>query len=293
MHHPIWYRNGNWLKILPSLPGDDAGFLFGAIISDRIRTFRLVPFQLENHVRRFRRSCELAKVPFAHTDRAIRHAISVLIEKNAGPFNGENDVAIVMLATPGPLDGRTPTFILHTMPLDFVAYRHMFQSGARLVIPPIQQLPAHILDPAIKHRSRLHWWIANQHARQTDPLAEALLVNSNGFITETATANIIVVKRGNLLTPPRHSVLPGISLQTVREMCASGGLAIHECDLRPQDCYDADEVLLTCTSWCMAGVSQLDGRSIPWQGPIYQLLAKLWSEKVGLDYIDQILSSNS
>lgn len=290
----IWYRNGEWLEGMPFLRANDAGFVYGAVVSDRVRTFRYQPFRLDDHIQRFRKSCELARVPLSHPDDELRLVVQQLVAKYTDKIDRDVDFGIVTLATPGPTDeSEPPTLIVHTLPLDFAHYQPIFSRGANLAIPTIRQMPNSTLDPAIKHRSRLYWWIARQQMAKVDATADALLLDEDGYITETASANVIVVKDGVLVTPPADSVLPGISLQTVREMCAAAGIAFQERKLKPEDCYAADEMLLTCTSWCMAGVSQLDGRPIPWPGPIYQRLSKLWSKRIGMDYVEQILNSQS
>jgi branched-subunit amino acid aminotransferase/4-amino-4-deoxychorismate lyase len=123
-----------------------------------------------------------------------------------------------------------------------------------------------------------------------DPLASALLLDETGHVTETAAANFLIVRKGTVVTPPRSRVLPGISLAMVEKLCQDLGIPFVEEPLGPADCYAADEALLTSTSFCLAGVSRIDGHSIPWPGPIWQRLLAVWSERVGVDIARQIFA---
>src|SRR5205807_4499414 len=48
----------------------------------------------------------------------------------------------------------------------------------------------------------------------------ALLLDEHGHVTETAGANFLLVQGGAVLSPPRSSVLGGVSLQVVQELFA-------------------------------------------------------------------------
>jgi len=106
----------------------------------------------------------------------------------------------------------------------------------------------------------------------------------------TTTANIVAVNRqGELATPPRHKVLPGISLAALGDLAAAVGTPLVERDLRVDDLTAADEVLMTATSMCIMPVVRVNGlpigRARP--GPTFARLMSAWSELVGLDVVAQ------
>ena len=45
----------------------------------------------------------------------------------------------------------------------------------------------------MKHRSRMHFYLADKDARLLDPQAMALLLDLDGFVTETNGANFLMV----------------------------------------------------------------------------------------------------
>lgn len=292
------------------LPLHDAGFVMGATVTDLCRTFRHRLFRLPDHVARFRQSCELARILQPIPDEEVARLAEELVARNSADLRPEEDLALVMFATPGPIgyyafsrpgkrggaDGHNSagedrsTFCMHTFPLPISRYAPLFHQGARLVIPTTQAVPSSAVAPRIKHRSRLHWWIAGQEASQMEEGAWALLVDANGCVTETAAANFLIVKDGVVCTPPRSTILGGISLLTVEEICREKGIPFQERRITLKVCLEADEALLTGTSFCIAGVSRINAASIPWPGKIFEQLLEAWNERVGLDILAQILS---
>jgi branched-subunit amino acid aminotransferase/4-amino-4-deoxychorismate lyase len=300
MPEPLAYLNG---RLLPAseamLPLHDAGFVLGATVTDLCRTFRHRLFRLADHLARFRQSCLRAQVPQPLGEDELTRIAEDLVARNAALAPADDDLALVLLATPGPIgyyagqpggpgDG-PPTLALHTFPLPFARYRPLFETGAHLVIPAVRHVPAACVDPRIKQRSRLHWWLADRQARQIEAGASALLLDINGRLTETAAANFLLVKDGVVRSPPRELVLGGISLLTVQELCAECGIPFAERPLTLDDCRDADEMMLCSTPYCLAGVSRLNGQAVPWPGPVFERLLEAWSARVGMDIRGQIL----
>jgi branched-chain amino acid aminotransferase len=302
MNEPLVYLNG---RLLPQsqahLTLHDAGFVIGATITDLARTFRHRLFRWDDHLRRFRQSCAAARVPLLGGDGELTDIAERLVAHNASLIQSEQDLALVVIATPGPIGyylgepggpGESPpTLCLHTFPLPFSRYARLLREGARLVVPAIRHVSPASIDPRIKQRSRLHWWLAEREAQQTEVGASALLLDPEGHVTETAACNFLIVRGGAVLSPPRTTILGGISLQVTQELCHDLGIAFHEEPLSVADCQRADEALLTCTSFCIAGVCRINGRGLAWPGPVYQRLLRAWSELAGIDVARQILSA--
>jgi D-alanine transaminase len=114
----------------------------------------------------------------------------------------------------------------------------------------------------------------------------------HGHVTETAGANFLIDRDGTVMSPPGESVLGGISLRVVRELCRKMGIAFEERALTLYDCLNADEAMLTNTVFCLAGVSRINGLPLAWPGPVFQRLLEAWSEEIGLDIQRQIVGGS-
>ncbi|MCI0464716.1 MAG: aminotransferase class IV [Gemmataceae bacterium] len=303
MSEPLAYLEG---RLIPQaeacLPLHDAGVVMGATITDLCRTVRHRLYRWPDHLARFRRSCRSAHIRLALPDDELTRRAEELTAHNASLLRPGQDLALVLLATPGAvgyyagLPGAAgdapPTFAMHTFPLPLARYRALFEDGARLVVPSTRHVPAVCVDPRLKQRSRLHWWLAEREARLTDPTASALLLDLDGYITETAAANLLIVRAGQVLTPPRHSVLEGVSLLVVEELCAELGIPFAERPLRLHDCLNADEAMLASTPYCLAPVGRINGSPLPCPGPVFERLLARWGETIGLNIRQQILDAD-
>ncbi len=299
---PLAYLNGRFLPQSDAhLALHDAGFVWGATVTDLCRTFAQRPFRLADHLRRFRRSCDLARVPMTASDDELTAVAERIVAHNAVLLPPDGDLAVVFFATPGPVGyylgepggpgDAPPTLGAHTFPLPFARYHRLIRDGAILAVPAVRHVPAACVDPRIKQRSRLHYWIAEQEARRLEPGASALLLDADGFVTETAGANFLIVRDGAVVSPPRDAILNGVSLQVVEELCDELGIPFAEARLTVEDCRAADEAMLAGTSYCLAGVRRIAGADLPGPGPNRRRLLDAWNRRVGVDIERQILSN--
>jgi branched-subunit amino acid aminotransferase/4-amino-4-deoxychorismate lyase len=299
---PLAYLNGRYLAQPDvGLPLHDSGFVMGATVTDLCRTFGRRLYRLGDHLGRFKQSCQLARIPLRVTEDELTRIAQRLVQENSALLNSDEELALVVFATPGSIgyysgmpggvgDGE-PTLGLHTFPLPFSRYKTLFQQGAHLIVPNTRHVPAASVDPRIKTRSRLFWWLAEQEVKDQAPGASALLLDTEGQVTETVGANFLIVQEGRVVSPPKQSILGGISLRVLEELCGQLAIPFAERPFTIDECLIADEALLTSTPYCIAGVSQINGEPIAWPRPVLLRLQKAWSEAVGLDICQQILAS--
>jgi branched-chain amino acid aminotransferase len=302
MPEPLVFLHGRFLpQSQAALSLHDAGFVMGATVTDLCRTFHHKLYRWPDHVARFGNSCRSTQIEPPLPETTITAKAEELVRHNAALLIAGQELALVMFATPGPIgyylgeaggagDGAV-TFGMHTFPLPFARYRRWVSEGAALVTPEVRQVPASSIDPHIKMRSRLHWWLADHEAQRLDPGAAALLLDETGQLTETAAANVLIVKDGRIVSPPRERVLEGISLRVVIELCGKLGIPFEERPLAVPDLLAATEVMLASTPYCLMGVSRCNGARVPWPGQALRRLLATWSDEVGVDIHGQILAS--
>ena len=278
----------------------DLAIVLGATVTDLVRTFRHEPFRMEDHVARFYRSCKYARIdppiPAEETMARTRE----LIVHNAALIGKEHDLGVVYFISPGVntvyagsaggADDMTPTFCIHSFPLPFQIWRTLVTDGAHVVTPSIRHVPPQCLDPKIKNRSRLHWWVADKEAQQVDPKAITLLLDLDGNVTETGGSNFVIVRDGVVISPSPRNILRGVSLVTVSELCEQLGFRFEERDFQVYDVINADEALLTTSPYCVAPATRINGVPIGdgKPGPVFARLMSAWSELVGMDVMEQV-----
>lgn len=288
---PLVYFNGRFQAAdQTSIPIWDRGVVQGATVTEMIRTFRGAPFRLFEHFRRLRNSLNYLGVTLAETDEQLRDVVTQLIALNRP---GSVELGIVIFATPGAIPmyagdafcSSGPTICIHTFPLTVECWTSRYIHGQSLIVPSIRQVSREILDPRIKYRSRLHWYLADREAQRIDPTAVALLQDEHGHLTETNSGNFLIVKNGAIQTPHSCDTLSGISQAFVRELASELAIPYRETDITLQQALAADEAFTTSTSYCLWPVTRINlqpiGTGVP--GPMTQALLQAWSRAVGFD----------
>ncbi len=297
MSQPLAYLNG---RLMPA--GDvavavwDAGFVQGTTVAEQLRTFGGRLFRLEAHVERLFHSLAIVGVEPGLTARELCAAAGELAIANHALLQQGDDLGLSMFVTPGPYAAMAPdapprpTLCMHTFPLAFGTWAHKFDAGESLATTDVVQVSPRSWPPELKCRSRMHYFLADRQARFRHPLSRALMLDEEGFVVETTTANVVLFRRDEgLITPPAHKILPGISLAVLAELAAKLGLGWSERDLVPADVAAADEVMLTSTSVCALAVVQFNGQPIAGgrPGATYRRLMAEWNQLVGLDVAEQ------
>lgn len=294
------FLNGQWLDgSTAALPLYDAGIVLGATVSEFTRTFRQRLYRLEDHLDRFQASLQYCRLDPGYTRAELAAIAEELVAKHAEQVEQPQEIGVIHFVTAGEyptfaaMAGRpartTPTVCVHTFPLPLARWSRKLTEGIRLVTPSVRALPAACVDPRIKCRSRMHWFLADREAQAVDPEASALLLDLDGHITETSTANFLLVKDGAIVSPPEASILPGISRRVVKELAAGQGIPFVERTLNLYDVRTADEVFLSSTPYCLLPVATVNGVVVG-QGsrPVFQRLLTAWSQEVGVDIAGQI-----
>jgi len=92
---------------------------------------------------------------------------------------------------------------------------------------------------------------------------EAILLDSQGYVSEGSGENIFMVKKGVLHTPDlSSSILEGITRDTIIQIAREEGIAVHECRITRDQLWLADEVFLTGTAAEVTPIREVDDRAI-------------------------------
>ena len=124
--------------------------------------------------------------------------------------------------------------------------------------------------------------LAHQEAKR-DGYDEALLLDTEGYVSEGSGENVFLVRNGKLYTPDLTSALEGITRDTVVTLANDIGLAVVEKRLTRDELYVADEAFLTGTAAEVTTIRELDHRPIGngKRGPITQKLQSMFFDVVG------------
>lgn len=91
---------------------------------------------------------------------------------------------------------------------------------------------------------------------------EALMLDSEGYLSEGSGENIFIIKNGKIKTPPLTSILEGITRNCVIQIAMDKKISISEQRFTRDEMYNADEVFLTGTAVEITPIREIDFRRI-------------------------------
>jgi branched-chain amino acid aminotransferase len=278
----------------------DRGFLLGDAAFETWRTYgaRQVAPMVDKHLERLRRTLNFMEMDGDELVGEIRDVAAQLVARNLEEIESHGDVWIVPVVTRGgggqatpaslELGGEDvdPTRVVLIRPIYIAA--GLYERGARLLSSTLVQNPFAAADARVKSTSRMAYIRAERKQHRAGPGCWTLLFDRDGYVTEAAGANIVIIDAGEVIRPPRWAALNGVSLSTFCELAQRLGMPVREQPLGMYDLLNADEVWLTSTSVSAVAVADIDGITLRRRTRRGDQVLKAWVEYVGFDFIEQV-----
>jgi len=241
----------------------DHGLLYGDGIFEGIRAYHGRVFKLKEHIDRLFYSAKsiLLSIPLSH-EEMMRVVVSTCRE------NQIRDGYIRLIVTRGvgglglnPNRCKHPSVIVIADKIQLYPVE-MYERGLDIITVPTVRILHSALNPAIKSLNYLNNILAKIEANQGG-CEEAIMLNSEGYVSECTGDNIFILKAGQMFTPPLSAgALYGITRGVVIELAQQQGIAVSEPNLTRYDMFNADECFLTGTGAELIPVVKIDGRVI-------------------------------
>ncbi len=124
--------------------------------------------------------------------------------------------------------------------------------------------------------------LANQEVT-AEGYDEALLLDTDGYVSEGAGENVFIIKNSKIYTPDLASCLDGITRDSVLTMARDLGIEVIEKRITRDEVYCADEAFFTGTAAEVTPIRELDNRQIGSgsRGPVTEKLQSLFFDVVG------------
>ena len=298
-NQPVAYVNGTFVpESDASISIFDRAFRFADSVFDTSRTIAHRPYKLREHIERLRRSLSYARLdPGISLDELERVTIEV-VAHNVRFLTPNDDLWVRQYVTRGAVrrvggtGHGTPTVVVTTERLPFAGMARGYCRGVPMWVPSVRGLPIASIDPRMKTTSRMTNNLAEQEVAAIDPEASPLLLDPDGFVSESTGSNFLAVIGGEIVTPADFEVLNGISRATVIELARTEGIPCRTSRLTLFDVQNAGEAFLTGTSFCIQPVRSVNGASFVdgAPGPVTRRLTQAWSDAIGHDFVAQALS---
>ena len=241
----------------------DRGFQLGDGVFETLRVRASHPTELAEHVARLRRSATGLDIALpADIDARLAAGIAELLAAD-GLDGPDGDASVRITVSRGPFRGRgllppgevvAATIAIQAWPVAPASPEHL-ERGLHLIASAVRRDPTNPLI-SLKTTSRADYVYARLEARRAGA-DDALLLTTNGYLSEGTTANIFLVRRAadgvrELATPSLDcAILPGTTRSWLLVWAARVGLRPVEGRLSRDDLATADEAFLSSS---VAGV---------------------------------------
>ncbi|NQX10681.1 aminodeoxychorismate lyase [Microbacteriaceae bacterium VKM Ac-2855] len=212
---------------------------------------------LDAHLARFTRSARLLDLPLPDLD-SWRAAIDAAVA--AHPLAPEAIVKTILTRGVEGTDGPSGWVLVMNSP-DFRTPR---ETGIRVVLldrgyrSDVQQTSPWLLAGA----KTLSYAVNRAAVREANRRGadDVVFVSSDGLLLEGPTANLVLLRDGELVTPPAElGILPGTTQADLFSLAPDLGLRVAIAPLRPDDLRSADAAWLVSSARNAAPIRSVDG----------------------------------
>ena len=217
--------------------------------------------KMREHYERFEKSCRFARIELRHTVDELCDITLEILKRNAP----REDTYIRPLAYKAATSVGVKLAVddqlsIFTVPMG----NYVELTGLRCCVSSWRRIP----DNAIPARGKLTGSYLNTalavDEAQRAGYDDAIFLTQDGHVSEASAANIFLLRKGGLITPPvTADILEGITRDAVMELAEKElGMPTAQRDVDRTELYAADEVFLTGTGFQIAPVVEVDGRPV-------------------------------
>ncbi|MCI2418574.1 branched-chain amino acid transaminase [Saccharopolyspora sp. K220] len=260
------------------------GLHYGTGVFEGVRAYSTADgpalFRLDEHLDRLFRSAKMLRMTLPYRKDELRTATLDLVRAN-----GHRSCYVRCLANLGyGVMGVDPSGAPVDMSIgswEWGTYLGDTEHGVRLMTSSWRRNDATVVPTAAKATGPyLNSALAKIEARDAG-FDEAVLLSTDGYVSECSGENIFVLRDDVLCTPPSSAgALEGITQDTVTELAADLGITVRRENLLRSDLYAADEVFLCGTAAEVTAVSSIDNREIGAPGPVTSKIRDAFSAAV-------------
>ena len=235
------------------VPADDINFAYGFGVYEALKVRKGLLYFAELHVDRLLHSAHIIGLEHLYTAADLSRALSELCKSNS-----LEDANIKMLLIGAESAAAAKLYIMALAPL--FPPRTSYRDGVHTIC-----FQAERPFPEAKSLSMLTSTIAFRSARRAGAY-DALLVDRDGFIREGTRTNLFycdMASKKIIYTPPKSSVLDGVTRRTVIEALNEDGVDVVERSLHSRELSKFCGLFLTSTSSKIMPIAWVDSHQVP------------------------------
>jgi branched-chain amino acid aminotransferase group I len=234
----------------------------GDAVWEGLRVYRGRIAALEEHLERLQDSAKTLAFSAVPPSSEIRDAIFRTLEANG--MSDEAHIRLTLTRGEKITSGMNPNFNQSGCTLIVLAEWKppvYSDSGIRVITASTRRNTPQCLDSKIHHNNLLNNILAAIEANVAG-VDSAIMLDINGFVSETNDTNIFVISKGIVCTPYADACLPGLTRRMILDICHMNKIPAEERNLSLTELYTASEVFTSGTMGELTPILEADGRVI-------------------------------
>lgn len=256
------------------VPWDDAkvhvlthALHYGLAVFEGIRCYKThkgpAIFRLDDHVKRLFDSAHIFRLEMPFSQKEIRDAILETVRVNRVNECYIRPLAYIGYGAMGLYPKENPVNVsIAVWPWGAYLGDEGLEHGIRI---KVSSFTRHHVNVDMT-RAKVSGYYVNSLLAKNEAITcgydEALLLDTEGYVSECSGENIFIVRNGALKTTPLTSILEGITRDSIITLARGIGIPVHEERFTRDELYIADEAFLTGTAAEVTPVREVDGRII-------------------------------
>jgi branched-chain amino acid aminotransferase group I len=240
----------------------DSSVQGGDAVWEGLRVYKGRIAALDGHLQRLQNSAKSLAFESVPSTDEVRDAIFKTLAAN--DMRDESHIRLTLTRGEKITSGMNPRFNQSGCCLIVLAeWKPPVYSndGIRVITASTRRNTPQCLDSKIHHNNLLNNILASIEANVAGA-DSAIMLDIDGFVSETNDTNLFIVNDAEVLTPIADSCLPGLTRRMILDICKQQGIPAAERRLSMTEVYTAKEVFTSGTMGELTPVLEADGRVI-------------------------------
>ena len=282
MNGEIFHRNDAKISVF------DSGFLLGDGVWEGIRLLNGQLVFLKEHMDRLYSGANQLEIDIGYSKKQLTELIYKTLESN----NMYTDVHLRLIVSRGlkktpyqhPNANIGPCSIV-IIPEYKKADKKINKEGIMLKLVSTRRGNVDIQDPKLNTLSKLNCIIACIEAKNLGA-DEGIMLDLNNNVSTCNSTNFFIVVNNEVWTSKGDYCLPGVTRNSIINLCTENKIKIYEKDFDMNDVENADEAFVTGTFAGVIPAVEINEKEISsgTRGQLTYKLQKLYKEKLNFLY---------
>ena len=241
---------------------------YGSAIFEGIRAYACADgssavFRLEDHCKRLLNSAKILRMEVPYNAEQLAKACVETLQANKLKEGSIRPLSFVGYGEMGVYPGNNPVqTIVAAWPWGAYLGPEALEKGIRIKTSSFAR--SHVNTSMSKAKASgnyINSILAKVEAKE-DGYDEAIMLDTNGFVSEATGENVFIVRDGIIKTTPWTSILGGITRDSIMALARDLGYTVEEQQFTRDEFYIADEAFFSGTAAEITPIRELDHRQI-------------------------------